>query len=60
MNFFLGIVGITQVARIMAYQKSLKDQPLSEALKGDAKDIEATAEGIMKDPGGAKGKAATT
>ena len=42
----------------MTYHKSLKDQSLSEALKVDAKDIESTAEGIMKDPGGARGKAA--
>ena len=59
-NFFLGIVGITQVGRIMAYQRTLKNQPTSKTLEDDIKNVATTSEGIVKDPQGAKENAAAT
>lgn len=48
-NFFLGIVGIVQVSRIVAYNMSVKDKGVKEQLveaKEGAKDV---AKGIEKD-----------
>ncbi|KAL8953029.1 MAG: hypothetical protein Q9222_001079 [Ikaeria aurantiellina] len=49
-NFFLGCVGITQVTRILIWQKQVKDGTVSEVAQEDAKDVTQTAEGIIKNP----------
>jgi hypothetical protein len=56
-NFFLGCVGITQVTRILLYQKSLKDTTVAEEAKRDMKDASATAKAIAEDPRTAAEKA---
>lgn len=58
-NFFLGCVGVTQVTRILLYQRSLKDTTVAEEAKQDMKDASATAKGIAEDPQTAARKAVT-
>ncbi|MCJ1250362.1 hypothetical protein MMC30_007588 [Trapelia coarctata] len=48
-NFLLGCVGVTQVTRILLYQRSLKNGSITEAVKDDAKDLTNTAEGAAKE-----------
>ena len=48
-NFFLGCVGVTQVTRIVLYQRSLKNASVGEVVKDDAKDIAETVKVAAKD-----------
>ncbi|KAL9110501.1 MAG: hypothetical protein Q9187_008045 [Circinaria calcarea] len=52
-NFFLGCVGITQVTRILLYQRSLTSSTLSQIAQEDAKDIAEATKTIASDPNGA-------
>ncbi|OCL13915.1 UPF0041 domain protein, partial [Glonium stellatum] len=46
-NFFLFLVGSTQVARILLYRQSIKDQPLAEELKAVAQEQKDTAKTVV-------------
>ena len=50
MNFFLFIVGSTQVARIMHYRQSVKDQPLTEEVKAVAQEQKDAVKAVVQDP----------
>ncbi|KAL8740890.1 MAG: hypothetical protein Q9190_006447 [Brigantiaea leucoxantha] len=52
-NFFLGCVGVTQVARIVMYQQELKKSGISQVAESNAKDAVDTAKSIAQDPEGA-------
>ena len=52
-NFFLGCVGVTQVARIVMYQQELKKSGISQVAESNAKDAVDTAKSITQDPEGA-------
>jgi len=56
-NFFLGCVGVTQVTRIVMYQRSAEGKSAGEVVEEDAKDVADTAAGVVKNPEGAAGKA---
>ncbi|KAL2050372.1 hypothetical protein ABVK25_009344 [Lepraria finkii] len=56
-NFFLCCVGVTQVTRIMMYQKSIEGLSAEEIVEKNAKEVANTAKGIAKDPEGAANKA---
>ena len=43
-------VGVTQVSRILIYQKNHKGETAGEALKENADDIAGTAKGAVNDP----------
>ena len=47
-NFFLACVGVTQVTRILLYQRSLKDGS-AQAVTDEAKDLANTVKGAAKD-----------
>ena len=49
-NFLLAGVGVTQVTRILLYQSSQKTGSVEKAVEKDAKDVAATAKGVVKDP----------
>ena len=49
-NFLLAGVGITQVSRILLWQRSVKDDSMQRAAEEYAKDVAETAEGVVKDP----------
>jgi len=49
-NFFLGCVGITQVTRILLYQRSLKGTTAAQEVKLDVKDATDTVKGIAENP----------
>lgn len=49
-NFLLAGVGVTQVTRILMYQSSQKTGSVGKAVEKDAKDVAATAKGVVKDP----------
>ena len=49
-NFLLAGVGITQVTRILMWQRSVKDGSVGKAAEKDAKDVADTAKGVAKDP----------
>ncbi len=52
-NFFLGCVGVTQVTRILMYQRSQQGKMGGEIVEEDAKDVADIAKGIAKNPEGA-------
>jgi hypothetical protein len=52
-NFFLFIVGSTQVTRIMLYRQSVKDQPLTEEIKAVAQEQKDAVKEVAQDPVGA-------
>ena len=56
-NFFLGCVGITQVTRILMYQRSQEAASAGQIAEKDAKDVASTVKGIVSDPEGAAQKA---
>lgn len=45
-NFFLGVVGVIQVSRILAYQRSVKGQTAGEQLEAAKDETIAAAEGV--------------
>ncbi|KAL8701311.1 MAG: hypothetical protein Q9201_004982 [Fulgogasparrea decipioides] len=50
-NFFLGCVGITQVTRILLWQRQVKaGTAVSEAVQQDAKDVARTVKGTTENP----------
>jgi hypothetical protein len=49
-NFLLAGVGVTQVTRILLYQRSQKTGSVEKAVEKDAKDVADTAKGVAKDP----------
>ena len=49
-NLLLAGVGITQVLRILLWQRSVKDGSVQRAAEKDVKDVAETAEGVVKDP----------
>lgn len=56
-NFFLGCVGVTQVTRILMYQRSQQAASARQIAEKDAKDVANTVKGIATDPEGAVHKA---
>jgi len=48
-NFFLGIVGVIQVSRIVAYNYSNKGESTTAQLEGAKEDIVDSAESLKKD-----------
>ncbi|CAF9911442.1 Mitochondrial pyruvate carrier 2 [Imshaugia aleurites] len=56
-NFFLGCVGVTQVTRILLYQRSQEAASAGQIVEKDAKDVANTVKGITTDPEGAAQKA---
>jgi hypothetical protein len=48
-NFFLGIVGIVQVSRIVAYNMSVKDQTAKQQLVEAKEGAKEVAKGLEKD-----------
>ena len=56
-NFLLAGVGITQVTRILLYQRSLKNDSIVQVAEEDAKDVVDTTKNIAKDPEKAAQKA---
>lgn len=56
-NFFLGCVGVTQVTRILFYQRSQEAASAGQIAQKDAKDGVNTVKGIATDPEGAASKA---
>lgn len=56
-NFFLGCVGVTQVTRILMYQRSMEGGTIPEVLEANAKDGVETAKQIAQNPEGAAKKA---
>ena len=52
-NFLLGCVGVTQVTRILLYQRGLKNGTIPEVAEKDAKDVADTAKGVVTDTEGA-------
>ena len=52
-NFFLGCVGVTQVTRILMWQKSQEGISAGKVAEQDAKDITNTVGAIAKGPEGA-------
>ncbi|OCK89180.1 UPF0041 domain protein [Cenococcum geophilum 1.58] len=51
-NFFLFIVGSTQVTRIMLYRQSVKDQLLTEEVKAVAQEQKDAVKAVAQDPVG--------
>ena len=49
-NFLLAGVGITQVSRILLWQRSVKDGSMQGIAEEYAKDVAERAEGVVKDP----------
>jgi mitochondrial pyruvate carrier 2 len=49
-NFFLFLVGTTQVSRIFVYQQSLKGASIKDEAKAAVKEEVMIAENIVKDP----------
>lgn len=49
-NFLLAGVGVTQVTRILLYQRSQKTGSVEKAVEKGAKDVADTAKGVAKDP----------
>ena len=47
-NFFLGVVGATQVTRILLYQQSLKKGTVSEVVEADSKEVGRTVKDTAK------------
>lgn len=56
-NFFLGCVGVTQVTRILIYQRSQKAASAAQIAETDVKDVANTVKGIATNPEGAAQKA---
>ena len=56
-NFFLGCVGVTQVTRILMYQRSQEAASAGQIAEKDAKEVANTAKGIVANPEGAVQKA---
>lgn len=56
-NFFLGCVGVTQVTRILMYQRSQEAASAGQIAEKDAKDVANTVKGIAANPEGAAQKA---
>ena len=56
-NFFLGCVGVTQVTRILLYQRSQEAASAGQIAQKDTKDVANTVKGIATDPEGAAQKA---
>lgn len=56
-NFFLGCVGVTQVTRILMYQRSQEGKTIGQIAEEDAKDVADTAKGVARNPEGAAEKA---
>ena len=52
-NFFLACVGVTQVTRILMYQRSQDATSAGHIAKTDAKDAAKTVKSIATDPEGA-------
>lgn len=52
-NFFLGCVGVTQVTRILMWQRSQEAVSAGQVAEKDAKEVADTAKGIAKNPEGA-------
>lgn len=52
-NFFLACVGITQLSRILLYQRGLKNGDLSAVVKEDARDLKDSATGVVAETKGA-------
>jgi len=48
-NFFLGTVGIIQVSRILAYQRSVKGQAAGEQVEAAEESAVDAAKGLKKD-----------
>lgn len=48
-NFFLGCVGVTQVTRILLYQRSVKDGSIDNIVEDTAKDIVESTKKASKD-----------
>ncbi|KAK4694434.1 hypothetical protein P7C71_g3147, partial [Lecanoromycetidae sp. Uapishka_2] len=49
-NFFLGCVGVTQVTRILLWQRSQEASSAGEVVEKDAKGAADTVKGIAKNP----------
>lgn len=56
-NFFLCCVGVTQVTRILMWQRSHEAVSAGEVAEKDAKEVADTVKGIAKDPEGAAERA---
>lgn len=56
-NFFLGCVGVTQVTRILIYQRSQKAASAAHIAETDVKDVANNVKGIATNPEGAAQKA---
>ena len=56
-NFFLGCVGVTQVTRILMYQRSQENVSTGQITERNVTDIANTAKGIATNPEGAAQKA---
>lgn len=56
-NFFLGCVGLTQVTRILLYQRSQEGKSVGQVAEEDVKEAADIAKGIAKNPDGAAQKA---
>ena len=41
-NFFLAVVGLTQVTRIVMYKQSVKDTPVAQLAEDEAKNVKET------------------
>jgi hypothetical protein len=50
-NFFLGCVGVTQVTRILLYQRKLKNGDMAAVMKEEAHELKESAGDVV---GGAK------
>jgi hypothetical protein len=48
-NFALGIVGVIQVSRILAYNRSVKGQTAGQQVDAAKADVKVTAEGVKDD-----------
>jgi hypothetical protein len=48
-NFALGIVGVIQVSRILAYNRSVKGQTAGQQVDAAKADAKLTAEGVKDD-----------
>ena len=56
-NFFLGCVGVTQVSRILMYQRSQEAASVGQVAETDTKDVANTVKSIAAGPKGAAQKA---
>lgn len=52
-NSFLACVGVTQLSRIFLYQRSLKNENLTAAVKEDARELKDSAAGVVSETKGA-------